>query len=274
MIRTGSTPARQPDWEWIYIVAGEDEGTLRPYCACFSAHAAANPDLFASEGAVRLFPGVTGGSVWRNDWSRDPDAAPRVSLDPLGRVEATALAAGNAFDGAPDQTRSWISSSEYLLESFESAQSGCGDPDIYFFGDPDLPAGCFFCAGYADCAGPRDPPWIREGLGDRSPLPLDFELPSDWEPNPSSEPHPPPAGSLVVLTPNPAGRRILCSVLAGSGSVEMDWIDPGGRSVLRFILGAAESRSISLDRLAAGSYRVRIRGPRSVQEVKHVTIVR
>lgn len=262
------------DWEWIYVVAGLDGATLRPYCASFSAHAARNTDLFGDDGAVRLFPGVTGGSVWRDDWSRSPDMAPRVSLDPQGRLEATASAAGNAFDGAPDQFRSWICFGDYPLLSFEQAQSGCGDPDIYYFGDPALPAGCLYCAGYAECSSPREPPWNREGLGERNPLPFDFELPNDWVPNPSTEHAAATLAPIVSVMPNPARERVRLELSPFAGPVGIEMIDAAGRSIFTLALRPMESRTISLAMIRAGSYFLCVRGPQRLEEVKHVTVLR
>ncbi len=261
------------DWEWIYIVAGFDGDSLRPYCATFSAHAGDNRDLFSQEGAVRLFPGVTGGSVWKEDWARDPDSAPRVSLVPDGRVEATALATGNAFDGAPDQARSWIYSSDYTLVAYDGAQSSCGDAGTYFYGDPELPPGCFFCSGHAECVDDRRSPWTRDGLGDRDPLPADFALPSDWVANPSVEMPAPPASPILRLAPNPGVDWVRLEASRSEGPVRVELVDPAGRRVLELTLSSGESKSIVLSELAAGSYFVRAHARGRLKEVQHVTIL-
>ncbi len=195
--------SHEHDWEWLYVVVGSSDGLLRPYCASFSSHADNNQSLFSDAGRVRLFPGIVGGSVWRDDWARHPEEAPRVSRDATGRLEATVLASGNELDGSPEQGRDGAPITSFSILGVQFASSSCLSADTYYFGDPDLPSGCLICDGYADCASPRLPPWTRMGLGDQAPLPLDFRLPDDWDENASTEVLP----ARVAWTAGPTPSR-------------------------------------------------------------------
>ncbi len=265
------------DWEWIYVVAGFDQGDYRPYCACFSGHAESNRDLFEREGAVRLFPGVAGGSVWKEDWDAHPDDAPRVSLDQGERPEATSLDTGNAFDGAPWQPRSPECWRDYPIVTFEPLSSACSDTTRFFYGDPELPLLCIGRSGRGECDDPRDPPWMRAGLGSNGPLPADFALPADWVDNPSTEAARGAGRAMVRLLPNPAFGKVYVDVGSGRAPAAIGIFDAAGRFVRSCVLGSgargAGSGWIDLHGLAAGFYWARVRWPDQEGEVRRVLIL-
>ncbi len=205
------------DWEWIYVVVGLDGADYRPYCASFSGHTAGNPELFDMNGKVRLFPGIAGGSVWRTEWDRHPEWAPRVSLGWDEHVEATALASGNAFDGSPTQPRSPSYWTHYEVRGRETVASSCSQTARFCYGDPELSPFCIGRSGLGECDDPRDPPWIRQGLGAQDPLPAGFALPDDWEENPSTETGTESPGARNVrVGPNPCRGRLEIVIPGGS----------------------------------------------------------
>jgi hypothetical protein len=264
--------SHEHDWEWLYVVLGSSGGSLRPYCATFSAHADNNQSLFSDERRVRLFPGIVGGSVWRSDWSRHPDDAPRVSLDPAGRVEATVLASGNEFDGSPEQGRFGVPIGSYDLLDVQWAASSCWSAEEFCYGDPALPSGCLICDGYADCASPRLPPWLRFGLGDQAPLPLDFRLPDDWDENPSTE----------ILSgrawwnagPVPCRGWLNFRFPHDRSPVRIILADPAGRKILESsTAGRGESASLDVRGLSSGIYLARIVYADRAEEVQRVVVL-
>ncbi|MDM7916914.1 MAG: T9SS type A sorting domain-containing protein [Candidatus Eisenbacteria bacterium] len=263
------------DWEWIYVVAGwKDERSL-PYCACFSGHFAGNRETFETPGAVRLFPGIYGGSVWRDSWSRQPDAAARVSLLEDEHLEATALAAGNAFDGAPEQPRNGPLFDLYALLDPTGYGSGCGEASAFCYGDPALDWYCVGRSARRECVDERMPPWLRDGLGENDPLPPDFRLPEDWDENASTFPAATRTTLSIHVRPNPASARV--DLFFGpSRPVSIDLLDAAGRR-LRSIAAVGESGTVALDldRLPSGIYWVRVfwqAGSR--EEARRVVVVR
>lgn len=265
--------SHEHDWEWLYIVVGSSQGQVMPYCASFSAHASNNQSLFSDKGAVRLFPNIIGGSVWRSDWAERPEEAPRVSLDAAGHVEATALASGNEFDGSPEQGRYGFPVSEYPIIAVEGAQSSCADPNLYYYGDPGLPSGCPICDGWADCVSPREPPWIRFGLGGQSPLPLSFRLPDDWDENASTEIL--SARASRVIGPTPA--RDWCQIVFDTGHrpEDLTLLDVAGRRIGSLPAPGSDGVSVvDLRGLPSGIYLVRMRFPGCVEEVQRVVVFR
>ncbi len=252
------------------MVAGSRNGATVPYCASFSGHIANNRDLFGRTGGVRLFPGITGGSVWRNDWNSDPSRAPRVSICMDERIEATVMSTGNEFDGSPAQLRPGEPFTTYPIEAFEDRLSSCGSASTFFFGDPQISELCVFCSPSVECADPVLPPWSRDGLDGNHPLPDDFSLPDDWDENPSTE---------IVLEgaprvfPNPTLGRIRLVPAAGAGD-RFDLFDSGGRRVGS---AALDRRGwLDLTGLRCGVYWVSRTGISSGQrrELHRVTVVR
>lgn len=265
--------SHEHDWEWCYVVVGSSHGILRPYCATFSSHADNNQSLYSDDGSVRLFPGIVGGSVWRTDWSRHPDEAPRVSLDPGGRLEATVLSSGNEFDGSPEQGRFGAPLGCYELLDVEWAASSCWSADEFYYGDPGLPSGCLICDGYADCASPRLPPWTRFGLGDQAPLPLDFRLPDDWDENPSTERLSP--RSFGRAGPVPSHGWLSFHFPAGRRPVRITLIDTAGRQVMEFpIADGTERATLDVRGLSSGLYLARIVHADRAEEVQRVVVLR
>ena len=242
------------DWEWLYIVAGLDRGRIVPYCACFSAHSAQNRDVFGRDGGVGLFPGVTGGSVWKRDWNRNPSRAPRVSIWSGDRVEATAMSTGNGFDGSGTQLREGDPYAVYPIDAFESRTSSCGNASTYFFGDPALSPFCIYCSPSSECADPVLPPWSRDGLDGNNPLPADFALPADWDANVSTEV---PVQPVLAIAPNPARDevRLVCADNRTPCSFRFALFDAEGRRV-RTVAPDRDGR-LDLSGLCSGAYWLR-----------------
>jgi hypothetical protein len=261
------------DWEWLYVVVGSSGGLLRPYCACFSSHADNNQALFEDAGRVRLFPGITGGSVWSDGWAGDPDSAPRVSLSLSGQVEATILASGNEFDGTPEQGRFGIPCTSYPASSVELAQSSCLSADTFYYGDPGLPSGCLICDGFAECGGPRLPPWTRFGLGDQTPLPVDFKLPDDWDENASTEVLPSRTSWRVGPIPCDASLRFR---FTGNGAPErLELWDTSGRRVRESVALAVDgSADMDVRGIPSGLYLARAIFADRAEEVQRVVVLR
>lgn len=255
------------------MVVGSSGGLLRPYCACFSSHADNNQTLFDGSGRVRLFPGITGGSVWSEGWNSNPDRAPRVSLSSSGQVEATVLASGNELDGTPEQGRYGFPIASYSTSSVEPAQSSCLSAETFYYGDPDLPSGCLICDGYAECGAPRLPPWTRFGLGDQSPLPLDFRLPTDWDENASTEILPPLRSWRAGPIPCNASLRFR---FAGNGAPDrLQLWDIAGRLVRESSdLVDAGSADLDVRGLPSGLYLARAVFAGRVEEVQRVVVLR
>jgi hypothetical protein len=267
------------DWEWIYIVVGIDGAGYRPYCACFSGHAAGNPDLFDLDGKVRLFPGVAGGSLWRAEWESHPEWAPRVSLGWDEHVEATALASGNAFDGSPTQPRSPSYWTHYSVIERESLNSSCSTTERFCYGDPGLALLCIGRSPLGECDDPREPPWIRTGLGAQGPLPSGFALPSDWEENPSTEPMPQTTADRAVrIGPNPCLGRLHVAFPAGRSLAHLELLDASGRLVRQLTWERATAldtgSSFDLRGLSSGIYLLRARWPEEGEEVHRVVLLR
>jgi hypothetical protein len=265
--------SHEHDWEWLYVIVGSSGGSLSPYCACFSSHADNNQSLFSAAGKVRLFPEIVGGSVWRDDWARHPEEAPRVSREASGRLEATVLASGNEFDGSPEQGRDGLPVTSYDVLCVQPASSSCISAETYYFGDPDLPSGCVICDGYADCASPRLPPWTRMGLGDQAPLPLDFRLPEDWDENPSTEVTPP--RGLWTAGPTPSRDWFNFTFPPGACPDRLALMDTAGRR-LRELTGTEIDGSVSLDLrgLSNGLYLARLAFADRAEEVQRVVVLR
>jgi hypothetical protein len=265
--------SHEHDWEWLYVVVGSSNGLLQPYCACFSSHADNNQSLFSSPGKVRLFPEIVGGSVWRTDWAQNPDEAPRVSRDESGRLEASVLASGNEFDGGPEQGRYGAPIVSYEILGTQPASSSCDSADQYYYGDPGLPSGCLICDGYADCVSPRLPPWTRMGLGDQSPLPLDFRLPDDWDENASTELA--PMRPVWIAGPTPSRSRLRFAFPGGAVPDRLVLLDSAGRR-LREISGIGPDGLIDLDvrDLSSGLYLARIVFDGRAEEVQRVVVLR
>jgi hypothetical protein len=266
------------DWEWIYIVVGVEEGEIRPYCACFSGHTSGNPGLFDVSGKVRLFPSVAGGSVWRADWDRRPEWAPRVSLGWDEHAEATALGTGNAFDGSPTQPRSSVPWTHYEVTDQEGLGSTCSTMERFCYGDPQLAWLCIGRSPRGECDDPTDPPWMRAGLGAWDPLPADFALPDDWEENPSTEEGAEPTrGPTAWFAPNPCRGRIRVAFPAGTPPSHLDLLDVAGRLVRRFPFAEEPEGGgrdgLDLGGIPPGVYLFRARWPEESEEVQRVVLV-
>jgi len=267
------------DWEWIIVVVGSVGGVAEPYCACFSAHTAGNPDLFGRAGAVRLFPEIAGGSVWKAEWDGNPDQAPRVSLGWDEHVEATCLASGNEFDGSPWQARGTTPWTHYPILSFVVAEGSCAETSVFFYGDPALEPLCIGRSERAECGDGTNPPWLRTGLGGLGPLPSDFALPDDWDQNASTElPAIRVGPECLIPRPNPTTGELRLVVSGGARPDRIDLLDLTGRLVARFE-GAhldpdPQGIRINLWNLPAGRFWLRLHTVNEGEEVHGVVILR
>lgn len=258
------------DWEWIYIVLGEDDpGTFRPYVACYSFHDDDNLGAIAN-GHYRFFQNVFGGSLWDDRVTQTP----RVYLYSTDRVQALSLLAGNAFEGGLGQLGSGQLNTDYFLAmgyetpySSYPCESGEGP---FYYGDPRT------TAFWDDCADGRPAPWNRTGLWNNSPLPGGFALPApgEWENDPGTSVQEVDV-SRICVGPNPTRGVIYLTSVVELEVTGIALFDVTGRRAIPSRWWCASDRSwVDVRGLPVGIWYMLIESSKGSKEVYRVAVIR